>query len=132
MASAAGLHLSNINCLTGDGCMNTSTSRDVFYVARSRAKVDGQTCPERVSDTDPDQRYECFDGYCLFDTLQDPCEYRNVAKQNPQTLAQTIGMLEQFKNEMTMQAPKPITDPDADPRRFTGYWEPWLEPYVKA
>jgi len=55
-----------------------------------------------------------------------------VAKQNPQTLAQTIGMLEQFKNEMTMQAPKPITDPDADPRRFTGYWEPWLEPYVKA
>ncbi|XP_025194249.1 arylsulfatase B-like isoform X2 [Melanaphis sacchari] len=132
IASTVGLRLSKINCLTGDGCMNTLTARDVFYVARSRAKVDGQTCPERVSDPDPDQRYECFDEYCLFDIVQDPCEYRNVAEQNPQMLNQTIDMLRQFKRVMIMQAPKPITDPNADPRRFSGYWESWLEPFVKA
>ncbi|XP_050061914.1 arylsulfatase B-like isoform X2 [Aphis gossypii] len=131
MGSAVGLHLSKINCLTGDVCMNTSAARDVFYVSRSRAKVDGQTCPERVSNLDPDQQYECFDGYCLFDTVQDPCEYRNVAEQNPQMLDQMIDMLKQFKGEMKMQAPKRITDPDANPSRFSGYWEPWLEPFVK-
>lgn len=133
MASAVGSRLSEINCsLTQSGCMNASTARDVFYIARSLAKVDGQTCPERVSNLNPDQRYECFDGYCLFDTLQDPCEYRNVAEQNPQTLDATIHMLELFKREMAMQAPQPIIDPDADPRRFDGYWEPWLEPFDKA
>lgn len=132
VASVISKRLSEINCLTQDGCMNASTARDVFYVARSLAKVDGQTCPERVSNPNPDQQYECFDGYCLFDILQDPCEYRNVAKQNPQTLDATIHMLEQFKNEMTMQSPDPLIDPEADPRRFAGYWEPWLEPFDKA
>ncbi|XP_060859382.1 arylsulfatase B-like isoform X1 [Metopolophium dirhodum] len=132
VASAVGKCLSEINCLTQDGCMNASTARDVFYVARSLAKVDGQICPERVSNSNPDQQYECFDGYCLFDILQDPCEYRNVAKQNPQTLNATIHMLERFKKEITMQTPFPIVDPDADPRRFAGYWEPWLEPFDKA
>jgi len=102
----------------------------VFNVARSMAKVDGKTCPERVSN--PDQQYECFDGYCLFDILQDPCEYRNLAKQNPQTLEVTIHMLERFKREITKQATNLIIDPDADPRRFSGYWEPWLEPFNKV
>jgi len=132
VSSVVGKRLSEINCLTQDGCINSSTARDVFYVARSLAKVDGQTCLERVANPNPDQQYECFDGYCLFDILQDPCEYRNVAKQNPQTLNATIHMLERFKKEMTMQVPDPIIDPDADPRRFAGYWEPWLEPFVKA
>lgn len=132
VASAVGSRLSEINCLAGDGCINSSTAPDMFYVVRSQAKVDGQTCPERVSNPKPDQRYECFDGYCLFDTLQDPCEYRNVAEQNPQTLEVTIQMLERFKREMTKQPPTPITDPDADPLRFAGYWDNWLEPFDKA
>jgi len=132
VASAVGTRLSEINCLTRDGCMNASTSKDLFFVTRSLAKVDSQTCSERVSNPNPDQRYECFDGYCLFDTLKDPCEYQNVAEQNPQMLNTTIHILEQFKREMIMQAPKPITDPNADPRRFSGYWEHWLERSDKA
>lgn len=128
--SVVSKHLSEINCLTQDCCMNASTARDLFYVALSLAKVDGPKCAERVSN--PDQQYECFDGYCLFDILQDPCEYRNVAKQNPQTLEATIHMLERFKSEITKQATDLIIDPDADPRRFSGYWEPWLEPSNKV
>lgn len=132
MASVVGSRLLEINCLTtGSGCMNASSAREVFFNVRSRAKVDGWTCPERVSHPDPNRWYECFDKYCLFDTIKDPCEFRNVAKQNPQILDATIDMLKQFKREM-MSPDVPKKDPDADPRRFDGYWEPWLEPSVKV
>lgn len=124
--SHAGSCLSKINCLVSkEDCMNTLTTYDVFYSVRSQAKIDNK-CFERIADPDPNKNYECFDDYCLFDIQHDPCEYRNVAKQNQQILNITIDMLEQFKMELIKQY-YPDTDPNGNPNNFDGYWDTWME-----
>lgn len=124
--SLAGTHLSKINCLVSKvDCMDTLTTYDLFYNVRSQAKIDGK-CTERISDPDPNARYECFDSPCLFDIQLDPCEYQNIASRNQEALDMTLDMLEQLKNEMTMQN-YPEIDPKADPKFFDGYWDTWLE-----
>lgn len=124
--SLAGSRLSKINCLVSKAdCMDTLTTYDLFYNVRSQAKIDGK-CSERISDPDPNARYECFDSPCLFDIQRDPCEYQNIASRNPEALNMTIDMLAQFKKEMTMQN-YPETDLKADPRFFDGYWDTWLD-----
>ncbi|VVC28693.1 Alkaline-phosphatase-like, core domain,Alkaline phosphatase-like, alpha/beta/alpha,Sulfatase, N- [Cinara cedri] len=123
--SVAGSHLSKLNCiLSKEDCMNTSTSYDLFYKLRSRANIVNQ-CSERISNPDPNEHYECFDDYCLFDIRRDPCEYRNVVKQNQEALNMTVFMLEQFENELVNQTLLTV-DPNADPRYFGGYWETWM------
>jgi len=124
----AGSRLSKINCLASkEDCMDAVTAHDLFYNVRSRAKINGDKCAERISRAaDPDERYECFDNYCLFDVQRDPCEYRNVAKQNGQALAMMVDMLEQYKTEMIRQN-IPRVDPNADPRLYDGYWDTWME-----
>lgn len=124
--SLAGSRLSKMNCLVSkEDCMDTLTTYDVFYNVRSRAKIDSK-CTERISHTNPDENYECFDDYCLFDLQQDPCEFRNVAKQNQHTFNMTIGILEQFKKELIKQNDT-ILNFKADPRYFDGYWETWMD-----
>lgn len=124
--SIAGSRLSRINCLLSkEDCMDTLTTYELFYNVRSQAKIDGK-CTERISQSNPDEHYECFDDYCLFDIQQDPCEYRNVAKQNQQAFNATIGMLEQFKKELIKQN-ESIVNHNADPRYFDGYWETWMD-----
>lgn len=71
-------------------------------------------------------RYECFDGYCLFDVHSDPCEYRNVARQNEQVLNMTVALLLQYRREIVRHV-YPDVDPNADPTRTDGYWDTWLE-----
>lgn len=131
--SLAGSRLSKINCLLSkEDCMDTLTAYDLFYNVRSRATTDKKICPERVSSPDPNASdYECFDSHCLFDMRQDPCEFKNVAKQNQQAYNMTMDMLEQFKSEMIMQD-YPKADPDSDPRHFGGYWDTWMEPSASS
>lgn len=125
--SVAGSRLSKINCLLSkENCMNTLTTYELFYNIRSQAKIDNK-CPERISSADPNANYECFDNYCLFDVLQDPCEFKNIAKNNQQAFNMTMDMLEQFKSEMIMQI-YPTVDPNSNPRFFGGYWDTWMEP----
>lgn len=126
--SLAGSRLSKINCLySEDDCADANTAHKLFYGVRSRATITSK-CSERISHQDPNaEHYECFDGYCLFDVVQDPCEYRNVGKQNEDILKTTIIMLNRFKKELIEQNP-PAIDSNADPRNFDGYWETWLEP----
>lgn len=105
--------------------MDTSTARDLFYNVRSKAKID-RKCADRISDPRPNENYECFDGHCLFDIQNDPCEYRNVRKENQEILDEMIDILERFKKNMTKQN-RQDCDPDADPLRFDGYWDSWME-----
>lgn len=105
--------------------MDTLTTYSLYENVRSQAKIYTE-CTERISDSNPNEHYECFDSYCLFDIQQDPCEYKNMAKTNQQVLNMTIDILEQFKKEMIKQV-IPNIDPKADPRYFDGYWDTWME-----
>lgn len=124
--SPTGSHLSKINCLVSkEDCLDTFSSYDLFYSVRSLAKINNK-CSERITDPNPNNNYECFDSYCLFDIQEDPCEYQNVAKQNQQALNLTILVLEQYKKKVINQNIVDI-DPNADPKQFDGYWDNWME-----
>lgn len=126
--SNAGLRLSKINCLMSvQNCMDASTAENLFYKIRSQARVDGdKLCAQRLSDPDPNNRYECFDGYCLFDLKNDPCEYQNLARENGHILNAIIDLLEQYKKQLVKQN-HPTLDPNADPSHFGGYWATWMD-----
>ncbi|XP_050430569.1 arylsulfatase B-like isoform X2 [Adelges cooleyi] len=123
-SSIAGSRLSKVNCrLNKEDCMDSITTYQLFYSIRSQARVHDK-CSERISK--PSEHYECFNGYCLFDLENDPCEYKNVAKQHPQVLNMTLDMMNEFKKELVKQN-RPGIDPNSDPRKFNGYWETWLD-----
>lgn len=111
--------------MSKDDCMNTLSTYNLFFSIRSQAKIDDK-CYDRINSPDPNEHYECFDEYCLFDLQQDPCEYKNIGKQNQQALNMTIDMLNQFKKELVRQNEINV-DPNANPSHFDGYWDTWLE-----
>lgn len=134
----AGVRLSRVNCAAtasdddgggerhcGAGSETAADAgRHPFLELRSRATV---VCADRASDPDPnDERYECFEGPCLFDVGRDPCEYRNVAGRYPDVLDMMTDMLEQFGREAVRQH-YPAPDPGSDPRNFGGYWDVWMD-----
>ncbi|XP_025421961.1 arylsulfatase B-like isoform X2 [Sipha flava] len=126
--SLAGSHLSKINCMVSKkDCTDAMTTRNLFYNVRSQATIINK-CTERISHLNPkDEHYECFDGYCLFNVYQDPCEYRNVGIQHEDILNTTIYMLDRFRKELVKQS-SPSIDLNSDPHNYDGYWETWLEP----
>lgn len=97
----------------------------LFNDVRGQAKIE-EKCSERIAHPNPDENYECFDNYCLFDLHHDPCEYKNVADQNRHVLNETIDRLYEFKKELVRQY-LPKYDPNADPRYFDGYWDTWMD-----
>jgi hypothetical protein len=72
--------------------------------------------------------YECDPAKspCLFDLANDPCEYRNLAKQHPQVVSELLGRLERFKKTAV-----PVRNKRADPRsnpKLWGYmWTNWMD-----
>lgn len=124
--SPAGSCLSRANCAaSADDCADATAAARLFRGLRARADVVAG-CADRVASTSPNADYECFDGHCLFDVRQDPCEYRNVAGRHPEELAAAVGHLERFRGELVPQR-RPAIDPDADPARFGGYWDTWMD-----
>ncbi|XP_068717714.1 arylsulfatase B-like isoform X2 [Montipora capricornis] len=64
-------------------------------------------------------------GPCLFNIEEDPCEYVNQAKAEPEVLASMLHWLEQYNNTMVPPRNKPI-DPRSNPDNFGGVWSPWI------
>ncbi|XP_053214261.1 arylsulfatase J-like [Panonychus citri] len=62
---------------------------------------------------------------CLFNIVQDPCEYNNIASNNKLIVNQMINRI----NELRQIAIKPVnkpSDPKAAPIYHGGYWTWWL------
>ncbi|XP_073245668.1 arylsulfatase B-like [Porites lutea] len=76
----------------------------------------------------PSPPVECTEqaGPCLFDVEDDPCEYVNQAKNNPDLVNQMLQQLEKFKQTMVPPRNKPF-DPKANPDNFGGVWSPWMD-----
>ena len=65
-------------------------------------------------------------GPCLFDVTDDPCEYVNQAKSNPDIVNSLLKLLEEYKKTMVPPRNQPL-DPKANPDNFGGVWSPWMD-----
>ncbi|XP_031571185.1 arylsulfatase B-like [Actinia tenebrosa] len=63
---------------------------------------------------------------CLFDMVEDPCEYNDLSNQMPQMVQQLLKRLVEFQKGSRPVWYPPI-DTDADPGKRGGYWGPWKE-----
>ena len=66
------------------------------------------------------------DGPCLFNIEVDPCEYTNLAEQQPDMLNMLLGLLENYKKTMVPIRNKPY-DRNADPKYHNGVWTTWCD-----
>ena len=65
-------------------------------------------------------------GPCLFNIDNDPCEYVNQAKSQPDIVRNMLSWLEQYKQTMVPPRNKP-NDPASNPNNFGGVWSPWMD-----
>ena len=76
----------------------------------------------------PETPAECTSklGPCLFNVIDDPCEYVNQAKNQPDIVASMLGRLDDYRKTMVPPRNKPF-DPRANPNNFGGVWSPWMD-----
>lgn len=65
-------------------------------------------------------------GPCLFNVQDDPCEYVNQAKNQPDVVNNMLQWLEEYRKTMVPPRNKPF-DPKANPNNFGGVWSPWMD-----
>ncbi|GFS13766.1 arylsulfatase J-like [Elysia marginata] len=61
---------------------------------------------------------------CLYHVLSDPCEYNNIAAQQPHIVKKLLASLKQYESTMVPMLNKPF-DPQGNPRLHDGAWVPW-------
>ncbi|XP_071809573.1 arylsulfatase B-like [Asterias amurensis] len=68
-----------------------------------------------------------FKDPCLFNINQDPCEFYNIADQNPDILGELLKRLQQLNATAVPPLNKDLMpDPRGDPRLHNGNWVPWV------
>lgn len=63
---------------------------------------------------------------CLFNVVEDPCEYYNVAGENQQVVQALQKRLEHYKLRRK-PSPADVADPLASPTLYNNTWVPWLD-----
>ncbi|PIK52315.1 putative arylsulfatase I [Apostichopus japonicus] len=97
---------------------------DIFSVeADPRALV--VQCPNKPSNASTN--CNPFKAPCLYNITHDPCEYFNIADENPDVVKSLLDKLEKYQSTMIPPGNKPIVDA-ANPYLHGGNWEPWVQP----
>lgn len=65
-------------------------------------------------------------GYCLFNVKNDPCEFNDLSKENPEVLEEMLFKLEAYKASMVPARNNLTVDPLSDPKLHNGAWMPWI------
>lgn len=63
---------------------------------------------------------------CLFNIPADPCEYHNIADQNPNLVQMLLQKIEDYRKTSVEPRNKPA-DPNANPKYFGGVWSCWMD-----
>ncbi|KAL1455069.1 hypothetical protein WDU94_009189 [Cyamophila willieti] len=87
---------------------------------RTKARID---CVERAP-----VETNCMDKYCLYNIIQDPCEYQNKANENPEMVEQLKTLLDRYKRDKENITVQIFSFEEiANPIYWHGYWSPWKE-----
>jgi len=84
-----------------------------------------------INCTEPKKYKKCdmregVDQKCLFNIVDDPCEYNNIADQHPEIVDELTAKLDKFKESM-VDPMLSDTDPASDPALHDNVWEPWMK-----
>jgi len=93
------------------------------YIPESENQFPYISCGERNSSLPACNK---GDKYCLFDILDDPCEYNNIASLQPAIGEMLYDRLMAFNNAAQPPRNKPA-DPAAFPKYHNGHWTDWLD-----
>lgn len=63
---------------------------------------------------------------CLFDLWMDPCETRNIARDQPTILVNLMRRIDEFWKNLVPQQNKPV-DPRSNPANYENVWTTWLD-----
>ncbi|GBM48405.1 Arylsulfatase J [Araneus ventricosus] len=127
-----------------EGFDGPATFEGVFKngsVVKDVLKETGMWIAENPRDTYERLRIKCqqpppenfYDGCkpsknpCLFNITDDPCEYKNIADQNPEVVAKMMDIINMYKAESMEPQSKP-SDPRSDPMCHDFLVVPWLDP----
>ena len=61
---------------------------------------------------------------CLYHMPSDPCEFHNIADEDPARLVELLLRLKLYRDTMVPPGVKPI-DPNGNPSKHGGAWVPW-------
>eukprot|EP01102_Stenamoeba_stenopodia_P000517 TRINITY_DN10506_c0_g1_i2.p1 TRINITY_DN10506_c0_g1~~TRINITY_DN10506_c0_g1_i2.p1 ORF type:complete len:544 (+),score=114.88 TRINITY_DN10506_c0_g1_i2:55-1686(+) len=64
---------------------------------------------------------------CLYNITADPCEYHNLASENPDVVEELLSRIDYYKSTMVPPANQP-NDPAANPALHGGVWVPFQDP----
>ena len=64
---------------------------------------------------------------CLFDIIEDPCEYKDLSQVLPEVLTSLLSQLDKHSDSMVKPRNKFLPDFRADPKLHGGSWEPWIK-----
>ncbi|XP_049520772.1 arylsulfatase B-like [Dermacentor silvarum] len=76
-------------------------------------------------DDDVNKNFESGETYYLFDVARDPCEQRNLAKDQPELLFALLDKLSVY-NKTVVPPVNDTIDPRGYPQYNDGIWKPWL------
>ena len=70
-------------------------------------------------------------GACLFNIKDDPCEFKDMSKTEPQVFQRLKNRLEEYRKSMVPPRNNMTIDPLSNPKLHNGVWTSWREPLEK-
>ncbi|GAB6025102.1 hypothetical protein CHUAL_010534 [Chamberlinius hualienensis] len=78
------------------------------------------------SEIPPNATIHCISSPCLYNIRDDPCEYYNIADEQPEVVTQLMDRLDWYRSTAVPQLNKP-NDPEANPKYHGYVWVPWKD-----
>lgn len=112
----------------GSGTSNYTSPPQNNLLFKPEARLSGEPITIKCSLMPLNLSKECKPqkAPCLFNLRKDPCEYQNIAYDDPQTVNTLQERLIQFSLSMIPPGNKQA-DPKGDPQLHGGVWKPWLD-----
>uniref|UniRef100_A0A7M5VA97 Sulfatase N-terminal domain-containing protein n=1 Tax=Clytia hemisphaerica TaxID=252671 RepID=A0A7M5VA97_9CNID len=103
------------------GMENTNLVDDTYITFQSQPVVNCGEKPANVSST-------CFKkpNFCLFNIIDDPCEYHDLSGKYPELLETMKKRLQFYEDSAVPPRRNETGDPRANPKLHNGVWVPWI------
>ena len=101
---------------------DSTMENHIHFYPTSNGSVKCGPVPENPTYCDKDH------GPCLFNVNEDPCEFHDLSKTEPELMHYMMTRLDQYRKTMVPSRRNQTTDPLSNPKLHNGVWVPWRKP----